>query len=38
MVRDFTFIDDIVLGVIKVLDQPAEPSDTFDSDSQIQGE
>ena len=38
MVRDFTFIDDIVLGVIKVLDQPAEPSDTFDSDSPNPGE
>jgi UDP-glucuronate 4-epimerase len=31
MVRDFTYIDDIVEGVIRVLDQPAEPDPRFDS-------
>lgn len=31
MVRDFTFIDDIVEGVIRVLDRPATPSQTFDA-------
>ncbi|QEL66277.1 UDP-glucuronate 4-epimerase [Oryzomicrobium terrae] len=30
MVRDFTFIDDIVEGVIRVLDQPAQPDPAFD--------
>ena len=30
MVRDFTYIDDIVEGVIRVLDRPAEPDPTFD--------
>jgi UDP-glucuronate 4-epimerase len=30
MVRDFTYIDDIVEGVIRVLDQPAEPDPQFD--------
>lgn len=30
MLRDFTFIDDIVEGVVRVLDQPAQPNDTFD--------
>lgn len=27
MKRDFTYIDDIVLGVLKILDNPAKPSD-----------
>jgi UDP-glucuronate 4-epimerase len=30
MQRDFTFIDDIVEGVIRVLDRPAEPDPAFD--------
>jgi UDP-glucuronate 4-epimerase len=33
MVRDFTYIDDIVEGVIRVLDKPATPSATFDAAS-----
>jgi UDP-glucuronate 4-epimerase len=33
MVRDFTFVDDIVEGVIRVLDKPATPSETFDPQS-----
>jgi UDP-glucuronate 4-epimerase len=31
MVRDFTFIDDIVEGVIRVLDKPAAPDPAFDA-------
>ena len=31
MVRDFTFIDDIVEGVIRVLDKPATPDWKFDT-------
>ena len=31
MVRDFTFIDDIVEGVIRVLDKPATPDLNFDA-------
>lgn len=30
MVRDFTFVDDIVEGLIRVIDKPATPSETFD--------
>jgi UDP-glucuronate 4-epimerase len=30
MRRDFTYIDDIVEGVVRVLDSPAEPDPTFD--------
>jgi UDP-glucuronate 4-epimerase len=30
MRRDFTYIDDIVNGVVRVLDRPAEPDVTFD--------
>jgi UDP-glucuronate 4-epimerase len=30
MVRDFTFVDDIVEGVIRVHDRPAEPDPAFD--------
>jgi UDP-glucuronate 4-epimerase len=30
MVRDFTFVDDIVEGVIRVADKPAAPNSTFD--------
>jgi UDP-glucuronate 4-epimerase len=33
MVRDFTYIDDIVEGVIRVLDKTATPSPTFQSAS-----
>src|SRR5574340_82948 len=32
MQRDFTYIDDIVEGVIRVLDRPAEPDAGFDAD------
>ncbi len=32
MVRDFTYVDDIVEGVIRVLDRPAEPDPTFNAD------
>ena len=31
MQRDFTFIDDIVEGVIRTLDRPAEPDPAFDA-------
>lgn len=31
MVRDFTYVDDIVEGVIRLLDRPAEPDPEFDS-------
>jgi UDP-glucuronate 4-epimerase len=31
MVRDFTYIDDIVEGLLRVLDRPAEPDPTFDT-------
>lgn len=31
MVRDFTYVDDIVEGVMRVLDRPAEPAGDFDS-------
>ena len=31
MVRDFTYIDDIVEGVVRVLDKPAEPAADFRS-------
>ena len=30
MIRDFTYIDDIVEGVIRVLDKPASPNANFD--------
>ena len=33
MRRDFTYIDDIVEGVIRVLDTPAAPDPTFDPDA-----
>lgn len=32
MKRDFTYVDDIVEGVIRTLDHTAEPDPTFDSD------
>jgi UDP-glucuronate 4-epimerase len=32
MQRDFTYIDDIVEGVVRVLDRPAEPDSGFDAD------
>ena len=31
MVRDFTFIDDVVEGIIRVLDKPATPDVNFDA-------
>ena len=31
MVRDFTYVDDIVKGVISVIDNPAKSSDDFDT-------
>ena len=31
MVRDFTYIDDIVEGLLRVLDRPAEPDPSFDT-------
>jgi UDP-glucuronate 4-epimerase len=31
MLRDFTYIDDIVEGVFRVLEKPAAPDETFDS-------
>jgi len=31
--RDFTYIDDIVEGVIRVLDKPAQPNPDWDSDN-----
>jgi len=33
MVRDFTYIDDIVEGVIRVLDKPATPNPAYDATS-----
>ncbi len=33
MVRDFTYIDDIVEGVVRVIDHPAEPDPAWKSDS-----
>jgi UDP-glucuronate 4-epimerase len=33
MVRDFTYIDDIVEGVVRVLDRPATPCERFDAAS-----
>jgi len=33
MVRDFTYIDDIVEGVIRVLDKPATPNPAYDARS-----
>ena len=33
MRRDFTFIDDIAEGVVRVLDRPAEPDPAFDADA-----
>jgi len=31
MVRDFTYIDDIVEGVVRVIDKPAQPAPGFDT-------
>lgn len=31
MQRDFTYIDDVVQGVVRVLDRPAQPEPAFDS-------
>jgi len=33
MIRDFTYVDDIVEGVIRVIDQPAQPSEKWDSEN-----
>ena len=33
MVRDFTYIDDIVEGVVRVIDRPAEPDPTWSGDA-----
>ncbi|MCT7468663.1 NAD-dependent epimerase [Aliarcobacter cryaerophilus] len=33
MSRDFTYVDDIVDGIIKVIDNPAKPSDKFDTNN-----
>jgi UDP-glucuronate 4-epimerase len=33
MVRDFTYIDDIVEGVVRVIDHPAEPDPAWKSDA-----
>ena len=33
MRRDFTYIDDIVEGISKLIDQPSKPSDKYDSAS-----
>lgn len=33
MLRDFTYIDDIVEGVVRLLDKPAVPNPEWDSDS-----
>jgi UDP-glucuronate 4-epimerase len=30
MVRDFTYIDDIVEGIVRVVDRPAEANPAFD--------
>jgi UDP-glucuronate 4-epimerase len=32
MIRDFTYVDDIVEGVVRLLDRPAEPDPNFNSD------
>ena len=32
MVRDFTYVDDIVEGVVRVIDRPAEPDTQWDGD------
>ena len=37
MVRDFTFVDDIVEGMIRVADKPATPNPAFDSVNPDQG-
>ncbi len=34
MSRDFTYIDDIVEGIIKVIDNPAKPSNDFNPENQ----
>lgn len=31
--RDFTFIDDIVEGIVRVTDRPAQPNENWDSDN-----
>jgi UDP-glucuronate 4-epimerase len=33
MSRDFTYVGDIVDGIIKVIDNPAKPSDSFDTNN-----
>ncbi|HEX2834600.1 MAG TPA: NAD-dependent epimerase [Thermoanaerobaculia bacterium] len=33
MIRDFTYIDDVVEGVVRTLDHPAQPDPNFDGDA-----
>jgi len=33
MSRDFTYIDDIILGIVKVIDHPATPNRAFDTNN-----
>lgn len=33
MIRDFTYIDDVVEGVVRTLDRPAQPDPNFDSNT-----
>lgn len=33
MIRDFTYVDDIVEGITRVVDQPAEPNPNWDSNN-----
>ena len=33
MIRDFTYVDDIVEGVVRVVDQPAKPNATWSGDA-----
>lgn len=35
--RDFTFINDIVMGIVRVLDKPAEPNSEWSSDNPDSG-
>jgi len=32
MIRDFTYVDDIVEGIVRVIDHPAEPDPTWNGD------
>ena len=33
MIRDFTYVDDIVEGIVRVIDHPAEPDPTWNGDA-----